>query len=142
MKQSCLCERQALYHVIELCFASKYLDMKQWESEHICIFPIYDIVLASSKRITVADGNFYLKRFVHVSNIPSSVSIRRAYGVHQLTKSATVLQIFIKQVKSLIVTYVIKCVSNTINKQGDYFPPVRMHLKCIRRLDKRIKHFK
>lgn len=142
MKQTCPCKRQALHHILECCFASKYLNMKQWESEHICMFPISDIGLAFSTRVSVADGNLYLKRFVHVSNTPSSVSIRRAYGAHQLAESVTVLQIFIKQVQSLIVTYATKCVSNAISKQGDYFPPVRMHLKCIRRLDKRIKHLK
>lgn len=142
MKQSFLCRRQALHHILECCFTLKCLNMKQWGSEHICIFPIPDKGLAFSTRITVADGNLHLRRFVHVSNTPSSVSSRRAYGAHQLTKSATVLQIFIKQVQFLIVTCVIKCVSNAINKPGDYFPPVRMHLKCTRRPDKRIKHFK
>lgn len=52
--------------------------MKEWEFEHICIFPF--MTLAFSKRISVADGNFYVKRFVHVNNIPYPVGIRRAYG--------------------------------------------------------------
>lgn len=56
--------------------------MKQWGSEHIRISPIRDKGLAFSTRVTVADGRLYLKRSVHVSNIPSSASIRRAYGAH------------------------------------------------------------